>query len=192
MHHFTSVPTPNELDRLSPSVLVVQGSLNPSLLRKVSSLRLESGIPLVGLLEENSLDKVEDYSWDDFVLKPWTAKEVLLRLRRLSARNSLESGSSVLNWGQVSIDIDRYKVQVKGKDLDFTYTELRLLTFMVSHGQSVVTREDIFKHLWGEDFYGGMRAIETHVRRIRSKLQARGYDCIEIVRKVGYRLILPE
>ncbi|MFM8418591.1 MAG: response regulator transcription factor, partial [Verrucomicrobiota bacterium] len=126
---------------------------------------------------------------DDFVAKPFSARELVLRVRRSMARSpALMATADVLSFGELMIDVPGHRVLVKGRGVDVTATEFRLLTVMARRRGRVQTREQLLQEVWtsGERETIDERTVDTHVRRLRDKLgEAAG--CVETVRGVGYR-----
>lgn len=126
-------------------------------------------------------------SLDDFVLPPVRAAEVLMRLRIISARRGPDSGN-LLAAGALSLDPEGFRAYVAGKPLELTYKEFELLRFLLVNRGKVVSRQAILNHVWGYDFYGGLRTVDAHIRRLRSKIEVQAPGAIETIRNVGYRV----
>lgn len=124
---------------------------------------------------------------DDFVLPPVRAEEVLVRLRIAAIRRGPEP-SHLLAAGALSLDAEGFCAYVAGRPLDLTYKEFELLRFLLVNRGKVVSRQAILNHVWGYDFYGGLRTVDAHIRRLRSKISSHAPDAIETIRNVGYRV----
>jgi two-component system alkaline phosphatase synthesis response regulator PhoP len=124
---------------------------------------------------------------DDFVVLPASGEELAARTRRVLSRRQGPTDANVIRCGDLLIDLGSYRVFVAGRPVELTYKEYELLRFLASHGDQVCTRETILNQVWGYDFYGGARTVDVHIRRLRSKIEARGHTFIETVRNVGYR-----
>jgi len=124
---------------------------------------------------------------DDFVAKPFSLRELVLRIRAILRRASpAGSADAVLSAGAFRIDLAGHRLQVGGDDVPTTPTELRLLAQLVSGRGKVITRERLLAALGAENEDVSGRAIDTHVKRLRDKLGPHAAD-IETVRGVGYR-----
>ena len=99
-----------------------------------------------------------------------------------------QTGQQVLAWGALSLDLERHHVEMEGRALDLTLTEFRLLTMLLAGKGRVVTREEIFREVWGPGEEGRPRALDVHMRRLRGKLGECSPASIVTIRKVGYRL----
>ena len=122
----------------------------------------------------------------DYVVKPFSVREVVLRIRAILRRNSPVFDEPVLRCGEVVIDLPAHKARVRGAEADLTITEFRLLEDLLRHREKVRTREQLLDSVWGYSFEGYARTVDTHIRRLRAKLGEEA-DCIETVRGMGYR-----
>ena len=125
---------------------------------------------------------------DDYVVKPFSPRELLLRAKVILDRPRLnrEDEASVLKHGDITVDLDAYRVQKGDEELVFTATEFRLLVELLRHKGKARSREQLLSSVWGYSFDGYARTVDTHMRRLRQKLGAL-QDCLETVRGVGYR-----
>lgn len=123
---------------------------------------------------------------DDYVVKPFNARELLLRIKAILRRQQAAVAQPRLTRGEVSIDPARHRVRVGEADVELTATEFRLLEDLMRNAGRVRTREMLLNGVWGYQFEGYARTVDTHVRRLRAKLGDRG-DIIETMRGVGYR-----
>lgn len=141
--------------------------------------------PVLALVDDASADAVGP-AWgvDDVILVTATAAEWRLRLRLLAA----DADPARLAIANVVIDEAAYKASVAGNPLDLTYTEFELLRFLVANPNRVHSREHLLAEVWGQDYFGGTRTVDVHIRRLRAKLGPEHDTLIETVRNVGYRL----
>ena len=120
---------------------------------------------------------------DDYVTKPFSMP-VLLEKIRVILRRSGEAAESRLHYRDLVVDLDTREAALDGRPLDLTAREFELLrTFLAAPGR-VFTREMLLSRLWGYDFFGDERVVDSHIKNLRHKL---GRDYIETVRGVGYR-----
>ncbi len=124
---------------------------------------------------------------DDFVTTPIDEDELRARVARALWRRNGDV-SSVLQFGSLVIDLERYTVTVDDSVVDLTYKEYELLRFLASNAGKPFTREALLSRVWGYDYYGGSRTVDVHIRRIRAKIERRD-QYIDTVRNVGYRFI---
>ena len=127
---------------------------------------------------------------DDYITKPFSPREVVLRinavLRRLNASNQPEEENQIETHGVV-IDLDRHQVLTEDGAIDLTATEFKLITLFARFPGRVFSRDILMDAIWGQEYYGIDRTIDTHVSRLRRKLGNLGTQ-IETVYGVGYRL----
>jgi two-component system phosphate regulon response regulator PhoB len=128
---------------------------------------------------------------DDYIVKPFSVKELMLRVKivlRRRAGEFAEAGATVVRAGEIVLDTDRHEVRVSGAAVVLTALEFRLLKTFLERPGRVQTREQLLSDVWGIDADITTRTVDTHIKRLREKLGAAG-DIIETVRGVGYKLV---
>ena len=147
-------------------------------------------IPVMVLTEERVLERFDYCRWaDDFLLYPYRVTELAARIRMLMWRNHKVDPSSEVRAGGLVLNLSTYEVTEGGRTIDLTFKEYELLRYLVTHRGRVYTRQHLLAKVWGEDYYGGPRTVDVHIRRIRSKIEAAGQAYIQTVRSVGYRFV---
>jgi len=134
-------------------------------------------------LEEGMLEPAED-----FVSVNASERELLLRIARVLKKKGLEDETSI-RIRDLVIYPHSYEVLLDGEPIVLTLKEYELLKFLASHPGRVFTRDALLDAVWGDDYFGGARTVDVHIRRLRAKLEVGGRKFIETVRGVGYRLI---
>ena len=126
-----------------------------------------------------------DLEIDDYVTKPFSMPVLLKKIAAILRRaGGVSTAPSLLRYGDLTLDPEAMEVRLAGRSLELTAREFELLhTFLSSPGR-VFTREVLLAKLWGYDFFGDERVVDSHIKNLRHKL---GIDCIETVRGVGYR-----
>jgi two-component system phosphate regulon response regulator PhoB len=125
---------------------------------------------------------------DDYITKPFSMRELTLRIKAAFRRLDNElSTTDILNYGSIVIDKERHIVLSDGKDIELTSTEFKLLLYLAERSCRVVTREALLQNVWGYDYSGDSRTVDTHITRLRSKLGTPG-EQIKTVRGFGYKM----
>ncbi|KWX69743.1 response regulator transcription factor [Paenibacillus jilunlii] len=134
---------------------------------------------------------------DDYLTKPFEPEELLARIHSLLRRSSLtrtvEPQEKQLNYPGLRILPDAREVHIEGQRVDFTLKEFDLLTMLARSSQRVFTRDELVERLWGNDYGGETRVIDTHIKNIREKLQKAGlpYNPVQTVWGLGYKFQVP-
>jgi DNA-binding response OmpR family regulator len=128
---------------------------------------------------------------DDYVTKPFSPKEVIARIQVIISRNcgkraAVEEAHEVYTFGGLSVDITARVVAIDGNIVEFTPKEYDLLFYLVKNKNIALSREKILNSVWGYDFYGDDRTVDTHVKTLRVNL-GEYKNCIVTLRGVGYR-----
>ena len=126
----------------------------------------------------------------DFVIKPYSMREFEARLRLALWNDDRPADNQMVKVDDLVINMARYEVRVKGSVVELTLKEYELLKHLATHEARVFTRSDLLDSIWGYDYYGGMRTVDVHIRRLRSKLGESG-KAIATVRGVGYKFDPP-
>jgi two-component system phosphate regulon response regulator PhoB len=147
-----------------------------------------SPIPILMLTAKaEEIDRIVglEFGADDYVTKPFSPREIVLRIRAILRRGQTPTES--LKAGSISIDPARHEVRVNGKQVHLTSIEFKLLQKLMQRRGRVQDRDRLLNEVWGYEAVIDTRTVDTHVRRLREKLGKAG-DVIETVRGFGYRL----
>lgn len=159
------------------------------ILRRDMSTR---GIPIIMLTAKAAeIDRVLglELGADDYLTKPFSPRELILRIKRLLRHGApVEEPSDHIEWKELSMDIPRHQAKVKGKLLDLTATEFKLLLILAQRRGRVQSREQLLQDVWEYDSLMDTRTVDTHVRRLREKLGSAS-KYLDTVRGVGYRFV---
>ena len=129
---------------------------------------------------------------DDFITKPFSPRELMARikanLRRTSMDDIPKTPGNVLNYGSLSIDINRYEVKRDGEVIELTLREFELLKFLALQPGQIFTREVLLEKVWGYEYYGDVRTVDVTIRRLREKIEKDPSNAEYIMTKrgVGY------
>ena len=156
----------------------------------LEKLRQESDVPVIMLTAKgDTLDRIQglDLGADDYIVKPFDAKELLARIKAVLRRSSLPENEKCVTFEDLEISLDNYSVTLDGKQIEMPPKEIELLFFLASREGKVFTREQLLEQVWGFDFFGDSRTVDVHVKRIREKLGERDAWQLKTVWGVGYK-----
>jgi DNA-binding response OmpR family regulator len=124
---------------------------------------------------------------DDYLTKPFSPRELILRVRNLLGRRETQAtDKDLIRLGPILIDLARHRVSVQGRPVELTATEFRLIALLAQRRGRVQTREQLLRDVWEYDSVIDTRTVDTHIRRLREKL-GEAADLLDTVRGVGYR-----
>lgn len=133
-----------------------------------------------------------DIGADDYIIKPFSAGEVMARvraiLRRMQPREE-KTAHNIYRYSNLMIDLDKYAVTVNGSEVPLTKKEVELLWILAKNSSKVFSRDNLLDSLWGYDYYGDSRTVDSHIKRMRAKLdkfEHPGWE-IKTIWGVGYR-----
>jgi two-component system phosphate regulon response regulator PhoB len=170
--------------------LMLPGMDGKDICRALKSNPLTQSIPILMLTAKaEEVDRVIglELGADDYVTKPFSPRELVLRVKAILRRKEVgQESEKLVRIGDLLIDIDRHHVAIKERPVQLTSTEFKLLVELASKRGRVQTREHLLDRVWGYTYEGYARTVDTHIRRLREKLGSLG-DHIETIRGVGYR-----
>jgi two-component system phosphate regulon response regulator PhoB len=144
-------------------------------------------IMLTARVEEDDRVAGLDGGADDYIVKPFSQRELLARIRAALRRSTVAEGE-VVNVGQLKLDAASHQVTVDTTEIALGPTEYRLLEFFMHHPDRVYSRAQLLDRVWGGNVYVEERTVDVHIRRLRKALTSSGYDrLIRTVRGAGYR-----
>ncbi len=147
-----------------------------------------SNLPIIMLTAKSSEDdklKGYDLGADDYITKPFSPKVLLAKAKALLRRSSVLPADTV-NAGKISIIPASHKVFVEGQEITLTYKEYELLYFFISNPGQIFSREQLLNRIWGYDFEGTTRTVDTHIKTLRQKLGGEGRHIVTLIRS-GYK-----
>jgi len=157
----------------------------------LEKLRAESGVPVIMLTAKgDTLDRIQglDLGADDYLVKPFDAKELVARIKAVLRRSGPHSETErEINFPGLSVSLDNYSVILDGKQVEMPPKEIELLFFLGAREGKVFTREQLLEQVWGFDFFGDSRTVDVHVKRIREKIGERDEWELKTVWGVGYK-----
>lgn len=148
-----------------------------------------TNIPIIMLTakgEEEDKLKGYEYGADDYVTKPFSPKLLLAKVTALLRRYTVEIPKSSLSVGKIFIILKSRQVYVEDKLIDLTYKEFELLRLFVENSNQVFSRDKLLNCIWGYDFEGNTRTVDTHIKTLRKKLGNEGHHIVTLIRS-GYK-----
>ena len=161
-------------------------------------IRKTSQVPIIMLTAKGEeIDKILglEMGADDYIVKPFSPREVVARikaiLRRMDSKSEEEGDKNVVKHNGLSIDLNSYTVLLRGQPVVCTPKEIETLFLLASHPGQVYTRDTLLSKVWGYDFAGETRTVDTHIKRLRAKLDSEGLGwSIKTIYGVGYKFEL--
>ena len=169
-----------------------------------TELRKEKTTPVIMLTakgEESNRVQGFEVGADDYIVKPFSPREVVLRVKAVLRRSGLASShenthaSNLIVFPNLTIDLDAYRVTSNGNEITLTPKEYELLVFLAQSPDKVFKREDLLKEVWQYEFFGDLRTVDTHVKRLREKLTQVSKEAAQMIVTVwgiGYKLEVVE
>ena len=159
-------------------------------------IRRTSQVPIIMLTAQGEeIDRVVglELGADDYVCKPFSVREILARIKAVLRRVPVESAPQtkiITGSGYLKLDTDKREAHVGNQPLELSKLEFDLLHLLLNHPGRVFTREELLDRVWGYDFLGDTRAVDSSIKRLRTKLRAVAptVDFIVAVRGIGYKL----
>ena len=161
-------------------------------------IRKTSSVPIIMLTAKGEeIDRILglEFGADDYIVKPFSARELVARIKALRRSSAMpeDAQDKTIRMDELEISLSNYEVRIHGKQVDFTPKEVEILHLLASNPGRVFDREQILSKVWGYDYFGDTRAVDTQIKRIRQKMPPS--ECkwgIRTVYGVGYKFGLME
>ncbi|OPH50548.1 DNA-binding response regulator [Paenibacillus ferrarius] len=180
------------LEKLDPD-LVILDILMPELdgWAVCKRIRAQSAVPIIMLTAKSEDDDKMlgfELGADDYVTKPFSPKVLVARAISLMKRveGTVGKDEHLLNFGQISINRRSHRVEVNRQEIDLTPKEYELLLYLSKNEGIVLSRETILDHVWGFDYFGDLRVVDTHIKKLRGKLGDEARHIRTVIRS-GYK-----
>lgn len=155
-------------------------------------IRAYSKVPIIMLTAKgDERDELQgfDLGVDEYISKPFSPKILVARVEAILRRTNQISADDMLEFEGISINKAAHIVTIDGKEIDLSFKEFELLTYFMENRGIALSREKILNNVWNYDYFGDARTIDTHVKKLRSKMGAKG-DLIKTIWGMGYKLEL--
>ena len=156
----------------------------------VREIRKISKVPII-MLTARSEERDEllgfELGVDDYISKPFSPKTLVARVEAILRRTNTITPEDILKAGAIEINKAAHEVKIDGKNVDLSYKEFELLTYFIENQGIALSREKILNSVWNYDYFGDARTIDTHVKKLRSKMGEHG-DYIKTIWGMGYKL----
>lgn len=160
----------------------------------VREIRRTSKVPIIMLTAKGEeRDELQGFELgvDEYISKPFSPKILVARVDAVLRRAGSLDGDEAVDAGGIVIDKAAHRVTVDGKEIELSYKEFELLSYFVENQGIALSREKILNHVWNYDYFGDARTIDTHVKKLRSKLGDRG-SYIKTIWGMGYKFEVEE
>ena len=186
-------------DRMRPDLVILDIMMpGRSGTQVCADIRARSMVPIIMLTAKGEeVDKLLGFALgaDDYIVKPFSPREIVSRIQVIFRRlNQMQSQpeKNILTVGNTTIDLKCYEVTVEGEKMLLSPKEVEILHLMASHPRQVFTREQLLDNIWGFDFNGDSRVVDTSIKRIRKKLPESTDVLLKSVYGVGYKVEVRE
>lgn len=153
-------------------------------------IRKTSDVPIMMLTARSQdFDQLTGFEAgaDDYVTKPFSPAVLVKRVEALLRRSSSQTKKSDDHWG-LTVNSDAHEVKIDGQTVDLTLKEFKILEKLIANTQRVYSREQLLDDVWGFDYFGDVRTVDSHVARLRTKLGKWGEQHLKTVYGVGYKI----
>ena len=157
-------------------------------------IRKYSKVPIIMLTaKSDERDELQGFELgvDEYITKPFSPKILVARVEAILRRTNAISSEEILRAGAIEINRAAHQVLIDGKNVDLSYKEFELLTYFVENQGIALSREKILNSVWNYDYFGDARTIDTHVKKLRSKMGVRG-EYIKTIWGMGYKFEVDE
>ena len=157
-------------------------------------IRQYSKVPIIMLTARtDERDELQGFQLgvDEYISKPFSPKILVARVEAVLRRSNKTGTDDILTAGEISVDKSAHIVTIAGKQVDLSYKEFELLTYFIENKGIALSREVILNHVWNYDYFGDARTIDTHVKKLRSKMGEQG-NYIKTIWGMGYKFEVEE
>ena len=153
-------------------------------------VRAHSKVPIIMLTARgDERDELQGFELgvDEYITKPFSPRILVARIEAILRRSGAREQSECLSFGGITVDKTAHQVLIDGQPVELSYKEFELLSYFIENKGIALSREKILNNVWNYDYFGDARTIDTHVKKLRSKLGEKG-DLIKTIWGMGYKL----
>ena len=155
----------------------------------LEEIRQTDNVPVIMLTARREEDdKIQGFEsgTDDYVTKPFSPRELMVRIKALLKRSGVATAENGLDICGMQFTPEERQMTISGETIQLTQKEYEILVYFINHQKLVLSREQILDRIWGFDYEGDIRVVDTTIKRLRKKLGEKG-ACIQTVRGLGYK-----
>jgi DNA-binding response OmpR family regulator len=155
----------------------------------LEEIRQNDNVPVIMLTARREEDdKIQGFEVgaDDYVTKPFSPRELMVRIKALLKRSGVATTDNKLEVCGMKLNSEEREITINNEIINLTQKEFEILSYLINHHKMVLSREQILDRIWGFEYEGDIRVVDTTIKRLRKKMAEKG-ECIQTIRGLGYK-----